>query len=194
MPTVTDPHDRAALVAADTARLGELLADDFILVSVEDGSVVPRSTLLDAVSCGLVTFPAVQSFPEAVVRRVGDVGIVVGRTSMKVVNSDGTAFAAGSRYAHIFTADPTAGWRLISAQGTRITFADTWQRCGGGPPPAARASSDGCCSAGVRRQARRRRGRVPDAAAPQCGARRGRRSPWRTPRMRGPWPPLRRRV
>jgi ketosteroid isomerase-like protein len=130
MPTVTDPHDRAALVAADTARLGELLADDFILVSVEDGSVVPRSTLLDAVSCGLVTFPAVQSFPEAVVRRVGDVGIVVGRTSMKVVNSDGTAFAAGSRYAHIFTADPTAGWRLISAQGTRITFADTWQRCG----------------------------------------------------------------
>ncbi|MFI9273536.1 YybH family protein [Kitasatospora sp. NPDC052896] len=137
MPTVADSRDRAALVehdqrffdalvAADTARLGELLADDFILVSVEDGSVVPRSTLLDAVSRGLVTFPAVQSFPEeAVVRRVGDVAIVVGRTSMNVVNSDGTTFATGSRYTHVFAADSATSWRLVSAQGTRITFAAT---------------------------------------------------------------------
>ncbi|MBC3840666.1 nuclear transport factor 2 family protein [Streptacidiphilus sp. 4-A2] len=56
MPTVTDSCDGAALteldqrffdalVAADAGRLGELLADDFILVSIEDGSVVHRSTL-----------------------------------------------------------------------------------------------------------------------------------------------------
>jgi ketosteroid isomerase-like protein len=137
MPPVTDSRDRAALlehdqrffdalVAADTARLGELLADDFILVSVEDGSVIPRSTLLDAVSCGIVTFPAIQSFPEeAVVRRVGDLGIVVGRTGMNVVNPDGTTFAAASRYTHVFTLDSATGWRLVSAQGTRITSAGT---------------------------------------------------------------------
>ncbi|MEV0534911.1 nuclear transport factor 2 family protein [Kitasatospora sp. NPDC050463] len=133
MPSTTEPGDRAALVehdrrffdalvGADTVRLGELLADDFILVGVEDGSVVPRSALLAAVSSGAVTFPAIESFPqEAVVRRIGDVGIVVGRTSMNFVDSAGTAFAAGSRYTHVFAADSTAGWRLVSAQGTRIT-------------------------------------------------------------------------
>ena len=137
MPTATNSGNRAALVqhdqrffdalvAADTARLGELLAEDFILVSIEDGSVVPRSALLAAISSGSVTFPAVESFPEeAVVRRFGDVGIVVGRTSMNFANSDGTTFTAGSRYTHVFTADPAAGWRLVSAQGTRITFATT---------------------------------------------------------------------
>ncbi|MGW5931709.1 YybH family protein [Streptomyces anulatus] len=121
-------HDQRffnALVSADTACLGELLADDFILVSIEDGSVVPRLALLAAVSSGIVTFPAVESFPEeAVVRRHGDVGIVVGRTNMNFASSDGTTFTAGSRYTHVFTADSAAGWRLVSAQGTRITSAD----------------------------------------------------------------------
>ncbi|WP_329584742.1 nuclear transport factor 2 family protein [Streptomyces sp. NBC_01005] len=136
MPPASDSGDRAALlehdrrffdalVAADTARLGELLADDFILVSIEDGSVVPRSALLAAVSSGTVTFPAIESFPEeAVVRSIGDIGIVIGRTSMNFVNSDGTTFTAGSRYTHVFTADSAAGWHLVSAQGTRIAFTD----------------------------------------------------------------------
>ncbi|KJS61861.1 YybH family protein [Streptomyces rubellomurinus] len=133
---MTDSRDRAALiehdrrffdalVAGDAARLGELLADDFLLVGVEDGSVVPRSALLDAVAAGAVTFPAIESFPEeAVVRRIGDVGIVVGRTGMNFVNSDGTGFVAGSRYTHVFAKDSATGWRLVSAQGTRITSAD----------------------------------------------------------------------
>ncbi|MEV4375616.1 nuclear transport factor 2 family protein [Streptosporangium sp. NPDC049644] len=132
MNTLATPDDRAslldhdrrffdALVAGDAARLSELLADDFILVSVNDGAAVPGSVLLDAVSSGAVRFPAVQSFPdEAVVRRIGDVGIVVGRTGMNFTNPDGSTFTGGSRYTHVFVAGSGTGWRLVSAQGTEI--------------------------------------------------------------------------
>jgi ketosteroid isomerase-like protein len=135
MTTIAGPEDRAslldhdqhffaALVAADAARLGELLADDFILVGVNDGSVVTGAILLDLVAAGALRFPAVRSYPdEAVVRRIGGVGIVVGRTSMNFTGPDGTAFTAGSRYTHVFASDPGAGWRLISAQGTEIKAA-----------------------------------------------------------------------
>ncbi|MFG1751503.1 YybH family protein [Streptosporangium sandarakinum] len=117
-------HDRRffdALVAADTAALGDLLHDDFVIVAVNDGAVATAADLLGAVSSGDLRFPAVRSFPEeAVVRRVGDVGIVVGRTEMSFTGDDGTAFTAGSRYTHVFAADPAGGWRLLSAQGTEI--------------------------------------------------------------------------
>ncbi len=117
-------HDRSffdALVAADAARLDDLLADDFVLVAVNDGSTVTRADLLGLVAAGTLRFPAVRSFPdEAVVRRVGDVGIVVGRTAMSFTDADGTAFTAGSRYTHVFATGPGAGWRLLSAQGTEI--------------------------------------------------------------------------
>ncbi len=129
------PDDRAALVecdqrffdalvAADTARLAELLADGFLLVAVNDGAVVDRAALLDAVAGGAVRFPAVRPFPdEAVVRRIGEVGVVVGRTAMNFTGDDGSTFTAGSRYTHVFARDAGAGWRLVSAQGTQITTA-----------------------------------------------------------------------
>jgi ketosteroid isomerase-like protein len=132
MTILTDPDDRTllldhdrrffdALVAADVARLDDLLADDFIMVAIDNGAVATRADLLGLMSSGTLRFPAVRSFPdEAVVRRVGDVGIVVGRTSMNFANSDGTVFTAGSRYTHVFASDSIAGWRLVSAQGTEI--------------------------------------------------------------------------
>src|SRR3954465_12879260 len=93
-------HDRRffdALVAADVARLDDLLADDFIMVAIDNGAVATRADLLGLMSSGTLRFPAVRSFPdEAVVRRVGDVGIVVGRTSMNFTDVDGTVFTAGS--------------------------------------------------------------------------------------------------
>ncbi|WP_433476457.1 YybH family protein [Spirillospora sp. CA-142024] len=117
-------HDQSffqALMDADTTRLEELLAEDFVLVGVEDGAVADKAALLALIIRGALRFPAIDSFPqEAIVRRVGDVGVVVGRTSMTFQNPDGTTFSAGSRYTHVFAADASGGWRLLSAQGTAI--------------------------------------------------------------------------
>jgi ketosteroid isomerase-like protein len=112
-----------ALVAADTTSLNDLLAEDFILVAVNDGSAVTKTDLLGAMASGL-RFPAIQSYPEdAIVRRIADVAIVVGRTGMNFTDADGTAFTTASRYTHVFSFDSIAGWRLVSAQGTQITSA-----------------------------------------------------------------------
>jgi hypothetical protein len=48
-----------ALMAADVAALEDLLADEFILVGVNDGAVVPRSALIEAVASGAVRFPTI---------------------------------------------------------------------------------------------------------------------------------------
>ncbi|MFD1501862.1 nuclear transport factor 2 family protein, partial [Streptosporangium lutulentum] len=114
MTILADPDDRAllldrdrsffdALVAADLSCLDDLLADDFVMVAIDNGATVTRADLLGLMSSGTVRFPAVQSFPdEAVVRRIGDVGIVVGRTGMNFTGADGAVFTAGSRYTHVF--------------------------------------------------------------------------------------------
>jgi ketosteroid isomerase-like protein len=117
-------HDQyffQALMDADTDRLDALLAEDFVLVGVEDGAVAGKAALLTLITSGTLRFPAIRSFPdEALVRRIGDVGLVVGRTSMTFENPDGTTFSAGSRYTHVFAADASGTWRLLSAQGTAI--------------------------------------------------------------------------
>ena len=135
MGTSVSPEDRSALLdcdqrffdalmAADGAAMEDLLADEFILVGVNDGAVVPRSALIEAVASGAVRFPTINSYhDEAIVRRLGEVAIVVGRTAMSVTAPDGTGFMLGSRYTHVFTAGTHDGWRLISAQGTPITSA-----------------------------------------------------------------------
>lgn len=111
-----------ALVAGDAAVLKELLADDFILVGVEDGSVVGKQAVLDLVASGSLRFPRIESFPdEAIVRVIGNVGIVVGRTGMNFTNPDGSSFSAGSRYTHVYAAHSPGAWRLTSAQGTTIS-------------------------------------------------------------------------
>jgi ketosteroid isomerase-like protein len=117
-------HDQRffdALVAADTTSLNDLLAEDFILVAVNDGAAVTKADLLGAIDSGL-RFPAIESHhAEAIVRRIADVAIIVGRTSMNFTDADGTSFTSASRYTHVFSFDGTAGWRLLSAQGTQIT-------------------------------------------------------------------------
>ncbi|MFI7423647.1 YybH family protein [Nonomuraea sp. NPDC049684] len=110
-----------ALVADDHDRLRDLLADDFVLVGVEDGAVAGKDVLLDLVTSGSLQFPKIDSFPdEAIVRVIGDVGIVVGRTGMNFTNPDGSTFSAGSRYTHVYAVGHDGNWRLVSAQGTAI--------------------------------------------------------------------------
>jgi ketosteroid isomerase-like protein len=109
-----------ALVSGDSTTVRALLADDFVIVSVQDGSVNSGGDLVAAIDGGLV-FPAVTDYPdEAIVRVVGEVGIVVGRTAMAFKGADGSPFEAGSRYTHVYVRGGD-GWRLLSAQGTEIS-------------------------------------------------------------------------
>lgn len=109
-----------ALTAGDHETLAQLLAEDFLIVDIQSGSIGTREQLLGLIRSGALVFPAVQAFPdEAIVRTVGDAGIVVGRTRMHFTGPDDTTFHADSRYTHVYAATG-ADWRLLSAQGTQI--------------------------------------------------------------------------
>jgi ketosteroid isomerase-like protein len=108
-----------ALVEGDEQALDSVLADDFVLVGVNDGAVVPRAALLPLVGQGQLQFDAIEpDRSEVLVRRYGTTTIVVGRTEMRG-SYDGAPFSARSRYTHVFVEDQ-GRWRLASAQGTPI--------------------------------------------------------------------------
>ena len=110
-----------ALTSGDHDTLAELLAEDFLIVDIHSGSVGTRADLLGLIKSGELVFPAVQAFPdEAVVRRAGEAGIVVGRTRMHFTGPDDVRFEADSRYTHVYSSLGDT-WQLISAQGTRIS-------------------------------------------------------------------------
>jgi NAD(P)H-dependent FMN reductase/ketosteroid isomerase-like protein len=110
----------AALVAADVNALDMLLHQEFAIVDVAAGAVHTRGDFLEAVAGWAVTFQSIESHPEeAIVRSYGgDMGIVVGHTSMSFAGADCTVMVE-SRYTHVYRFD---GWRwqLVAAQGTPI--------------------------------------------------------------------------
>jgi hypothetical protein len=108
-----------ALVEGDGPALDRVLADQFVLVGVNDGAVVPREVLVPLVGRGQLRFDAIQADGSAVLlRRYGSTAIVVGRTRMRG-SFDGAPFGATSRYTHVFV-EEQGRWRLASAQGTPI--------------------------------------------------------------------------
>jgi hypothetical protein len=71
------------------------------------------------VRSGAVVFEAIERWPqETLIRRYGNVAVVVGRTTMTFTGDDST-FQADSRYTHVYALDG-GKWRLLSAQGTPI--------------------------------------------------------------------------
>jgi len=115
----TDSAFFTALVDGDGQALDRVLADQFVLVGVNDGAVVPREVLVPLVEQGQLRFDAIEADGSAVLlRRYGATAIVVGRTTMRG-SFDGAPFGATSRYTHVFVADQ-GRWRLASAQGTPI--------------------------------------------------------------------------
>lgn len=105
-----------ALLEADPVALEKVLTDDFLIVDVMMGSVVPKVALVGAVAEGHIAFRSIDRL-EAEARFYGEVAIVVGRTQM-AGDFGGTPFSANSRYTHVFVKQST--WRLASAQGTQI--------------------------------------------------------------------------
>jgi ketosteroid isomerase-like protein len=107
----------SALLSADVAALGELLAEDFILIDVLQGGEIPRAALLDAMAQGIVRFERIEVF-ESRARLYGNVAVVTGRTEMEGQGA-GQPWSARSRYTHVFV-EQQGRWRLVAAQGTRI--------------------------------------------------------------------------
>ena len=108
-----------ALVEGDGQALDRILADQFVLVGVNDGAVVPREVLVPLVGRGQLRFDAIEADGSAVLlRRFGSTAIVVGRTRMRG-SFAGAPFRATSRYTHVFVEDQ-GRWRLASSQGTPI--------------------------------------------------------------------------
>ena len=109
----------AALLAADTDALAEILADDFEIVDVMAGGVATRAQFLEAMTVGGLRFTEVlRDGNELTVRERPGLGVVVGRTRM-TMSLGPNEISVGSRYTHVFVADG-AGWRLLAAQGTPI--------------------------------------------------------------------------
>jgi len=107
----------SSLRRADTATLGELLTDDFVLVDVMRGGLVSRAALLDAVGSRQIRFDTIDLL-ESQARRYGATMIVVGRTRM-VGRAGTTEWSVASRYTHVYV-EQAGRWRLATAQGTPI--------------------------------------------------------------------------
>jgi len=107
-----------ALVEADVAALGQILADDFLLIDVMTGSEVTKSALLDVLRSGHVLFDQIERV-EYLVRLYGTTAVITGRTEMHG-RFDMQPFQASSRYTHVFV-DDGLQWRMVSAQGTQTS-------------------------------------------------------------------------
>ena len=106
-----------ALVDADTAALGGILSDDFILIDVNSGSEIAKPDLLTALGLEHVTFDSIEP-AEQRARRYQATIVITGRTRMKGRLGD-APFAASSRYTHVYV-EQQGEWRLVAAQGTLI--------------------------------------------------------------------------
>jgi len=116
-PLVAERRFFDALIQGDTQALNRLLADDFILIDVLNGSEITRSTLLAVLESGQLKFEAIEA-AEARVRFYPGVAVVNGRTKMSCRYQEASITVA-SRYTHVYTWQQEQ-WRLVAAQGTQI--------------------------------------------------------------------------
>ena len=120
-PGHTDDAFFAALLAADTDALDELLAQDFVIVDVVRGGITSRETFIAAIREALAEFSEID-VAERSIRSYGDAAVIIGRTRMRGKIAD-ESFVVESRYTHVVVSDGES-WRLVSAQGTRIPESD----------------------------------------------------------------------
>jgi len=110
----------AALSEGNRQALGEIVADDCILIDVLTGSEVPRLDFVDLVGSRRLVFESIVRMP-ARVRRYGGTAIVTGQTRM-TGRFDAQTFQVRSRYTHVYV-QHRGGFRLVNAQGTPVPAA-----------------------------------------------------------------------
>src|SRR5580765_3439742 len=107
----------SALIAADARALDRILAEDFLLIDVMNGSEISKPAFLAATGSGQTKFESIEPV-ENRVRLYETTAIITGRTQMAGLIGD-TPFTASSRYTHVFV-NQQGVWRLVTAQGTQI--------------------------------------------------------------------------
>jgi ketosteroid isomerase-like protein len=116
-PLAAEQQFFAALLAADTKALDDVLADDFLLVDVMSGSEIDKPALIAVVESGQLVFETIEP-AETRVRHYGSTAVANGRTRMSGRYA-GSPFTAASRYTHVYV-EGAGRWRMVSAQGTPI--------------------------------------------------------------------------
>ena len=117
-PREADRQFFTALISADVAALGRLLADDFLLIDVMSGSEVTKSSLLAVIESGQLRFEAIEPV-ESLVRLYQTTAVITGRTQMRGRFAE-QPFTVSSRYTHVFV-EQQGQWRLVTAQGTQVS-------------------------------------------------------------------------
>ena len=112
----TEDHRFAAMMHADTAALGHLLASDLTYVHT-DGEQDTKAEFLRIVGAGVVRYAAI--VPEAREVRVDEsIAVVAGRSAMRV-ESGGQTHAFRIRYLAVYRRRARA-WELLAWQSTRL--------------------------------------------------------------------------
>jgi predicted DNA-binding protein YlxM (UPF0122 family) len=110
-----------SLLSGNVREVETLLADDFMLIDVMQGSEVPRSAFLDLLAGGQLQFESI--VPSGLkVRLYGDAAIITGTTEMRVGFDGSTMAVPGlcTAATRTSTSCKPGRWRLASAQGTPI--------------------------------------------------------------------------
>jgi ketosteroid isomerase-like protein len=116
-PLTADRRFFAGLIAGDARALDRILAEDFLLIDVMNGSEISKPAFLAAIASGQIKFESIEP-AENRVRLYQTTAIITGRTQMAGIIGD-IPFAASSRYTHVFV-DQQGEWLLVTAQGTQI--------------------------------------------------------------------------
>jgi hypothetical protein len=106
-----------ALLKGDGAAVQNLLTDDFELIDVMQGSVIPKAVLVDLVGSKTLVFEKIDHL-QANPRAYGDTVVITGETQMTMRMGE-MAGTVHSRYTHVFVL-LNGAWRFVSAQGTQI--------------------------------------------------------------------------
>jgi len=106
------------LVDGRVESINQLLADDFMLIDVLSGSLIAKPALLTALKSGQLKFGVIEP-TDLHLRLYQGTAVVTGRTKMRGQFGE-IPFAVHSRYTHVYV-QRQGRWRLVAAQGTRIT-------------------------------------------------------------------------
>jgi ketosteroid isomerase-like protein len=108
---------REAMLHADAATVGTMLADDYMGIS-PIGTLQSREQTLASLRAGLMRFK-VLDFSDRKVRLYGTTAVVTSRAEVEGVSSDGP-LSGSYRYTHVWVRNAQGVWKIVSFEASRI--------------------------------------------------------------------------